>query len=154
MAALTSQAAQAILAAGLLCGVLDGISAVLISLPYGVPAARVFRGIAAGVLGPADAARGGAGAALLGVGLHFAIALGASVVFYAASRALPVLLERALLSGVFYGIAVHLFMQFVVLPLSAIGRRPFVASRFLLVLIVHIVVVGPTIALTVRRFSR
>jgi hypothetical protein len=154
MSATNSHAVQAILTAGLLCGVLDGISAILISLPYGISAARMFRGIAAGVLGPAAAARGGSGTALVGVALHFVIAVGASAVFYAASRVLPALLDRALMSGVLYGIAVHLFMQFVVLPLSAIGRRPFVASRFLLVLMVHIVVVGPTIALTVRRYSR
>lgn len=154
MTTTNSHAAQAILAAGLLCGVLDGISAILISLPYGISAARLFRGIAAGVLGPAEAARGGSVTALLGVALHFVVALGASAVFYAGSRALPVLLDRALPAGVLYGTAVHLFMQFVVLPLSAIGRRPFAASRFLLVLIVHMVVVGPTIALTVRRFAR
>jgi hypothetical protein len=53
-----------------------------------------------------------------------------------------------------YGVAVHLFMQFVVIPLSAIGPRPLVARNFLAVLAAHVVVVGPSIAFTVRHYSR
>jgi len=49
---------------------------------------------------------------------------------------------------------VHLFMTFVVIPLSAIGTRPFVPRSFVAYLIVSMLVVGPSISLTVRRFSR
>jgi hypothetical protein len=74
------------------------------------------------------------------------------------NRYIPFLIDPsvhiALLAVVAYGIAVHLFMQFAAIPLSAIGPRPFVTRNFVAQLIVHIVVVGPTIALTVRSYSR
>jgi hypothetical protein len=148
-----SKAAQAILAAGLICGILDGLSAVAITLLFGGKVIRTFQGIAGGILGPATFQQG-IGSALLGVALHFLIAFGAAAVFYLASRHIPLLIDHALPAGAIYGVAVHLFMQFVVIPLSAIGSRPLVVRSFVAVLIVHIVVVGPSIALTVRRYSR
>ena len=114
---------------------------------------RMFQGIAAGVLG-AGAFKGGGRTAAMGVALHFVVALGASAVYFAASRILPFLIDQALLSGILYGVAVHLFMNFVVIPLSRTGRRPFMLLAFVAVLIVHIVVVGPSIALTIRWYSR
>jgi hypothetical protein len=148
---MASRAAQAILAAGLICGVLDGLSAIAITLLFGGKIVRTFEGIAGGILGPATFQKG-AGAALLGVGLHFVVAFGAAAVYHFASRYIPFLIDRALLAGVIYGVAIHLFMQFVVIPLSAIGPRPLVVRNFVAVLIAHIVVVGPSIALTVRRY--
>ena len=41
-------------------------------------------------------------------------------------------------------------MTFPVIPLSAIGARPIVWPRFVAILIVHIIIVGPSISLTVR----
>jgi uncharacterized membrane protein YagU involved in acid resistance len=132
---------------------LDGLSAIGITLLFGGKVIRTFQGIAGGVLGP-RAFQGGVDAVLLGVALHFVIAFGAAAVYYLASRYLPFLIDRALLAGVLYGIAVHFFMQFVVIPLSAIGPRPLAMRNFVAVLIAHIVVVGPSIALTVRRCLR
>jgi hypothetical protein len=43
-------------------------------------------------------------------------------------------------------------MTFVVIPLSAIGAQPIVWSVFLSVLVVHVIVVGPSIAITESRF--
>jgi hypothetical protein len=139
--------------AGLICGVLDGFSAVAVNWYFGAGPIRVFQGIASGLLGR-SAFQGGMGAALLGVTSHFVVALGASTVYYAASRWFPVLIEQALACGIAFGILVHLFMTFVVIPLSAIGRRPVVLRTFIPFLIVSMIVVGPSIALTVRRFSR
>jgi len=132
---------------------LDGISAAAVSRLFGGKPIRVFQGIASSILGR-SAFQGGATSAAMGVALHFLIALGAAAVYYAASRRWHVLIDRAIVCGVVYGIAVHLFMSFVVIPLSAIGRRPIVLRSFVAILIVHIIVVGPTIALTIRRYSR
>ena len=54
--------------------------------------------------------------------MHFLIALVAAAVYYAASRKLGVLLGRPVVSGLLYGVAVYVFMNFnfVVLPLSAV----------------------------------
>ncbi len=139
-----------ILWAGLTCGVLDGLSATVVSALFGGTPIRLFQGIASGLLGR-NAFQGGAGTAVLGILLHFTVALGAATVYYVASRRLPVLIEHALICGIAYGAAVHLFMTFVVIPLSAIGSRPIVLRSFLAFLLVSIVVVGPSIALTIRR---
>ncbi len=141
-----SGAAKAILIAGFVCGVLDGISAIVLTKALGGSTVRMFQGIARGIQGAA-AFQQGANSVLLGVALHFAIAFGAAAVYYLASRFLPVMLRRALLCGVLYGVAVHLFMSFVVIPLSAIGPRPFAPRVFLYLLAIHMVVVGPSISL-------
>lgn len=143
-----SRAARAIVTAGLVCGVLDGIAAAAMSLYYGGTVIRTFQGIAAGLLGPA-ARNGGMAAAVLGLTMHFVVALGASAVYYAASRRLHQLIQHPVLCGVMYGIAVHLVMRFVVTPLSAIGWRPVVWKTFVILLLIHMVVVGPSLSLTI-----
>jgi hypothetical protein len=148
-----SGAVKTILLAGFVCGVLDCLSAIALTKALGGSTVRMFQGIARGLQGAA-AFQQGANSALLGVALHFAIAFGAAAVYYVASRLLPVLVRRALLCGVLYGVVVHLFMTFVVIPLSAIGPRPFVPRVFCYLLAIHMVVVGPSISLTVRRFSQ
>jgi hypothetical protein len=147
------RAIQTIFAAGLICGVLDGVSALIVSELFGGKPIRVFQGIASGILGR-NAFDGGLRTAAIGVALHFLIAFGAAIVYYAASLRFQVLIDRAVLSGVLYGIAVHLFMTFVVIPLSAIGSRAIVPRSFAAILLVHMIVVGPSIALTVRWYSR
>lgn len=146
----TLRAVQAIVTAGLVCGTLDGISALVV---YRAPFMRLFQSIAYGALGP-DSFKGGLKTVILGIVFHYTIAFGATMVFFAASRFMPVLLDRALLFGPLYGICVHLFMQFVVVPLSVIGRRPQTLQGFLIGLAVHMIVVGPAIGLTLRRFLR
>src|SRR5450755_4129609 len=110
---------RAILWAGLICGALDAVTAITVSSFFGTKPIRVFQGIASGLLGR-SAFQGGAGSALMGVALHFLVAFGAATVYYAASRRLPFLIDQALVCGIAFGLAVHLFMTFVVIPLSAI----------------------------------
>ena len=148
-----SNAVKAILAAGFVCGVLDGLAAITLTKALGGATSRMFQGIARGVEGAA-AFQQGAKSVFLGAALHFVIAFGAAVVYYLASRVLRVLIDRALICGVLYGIAVHLFMTFVVIPLSAIGPRPFVLRVFLYLLAIHMAVVGPSISLVMRRYLR
>ena len=141
-----------ILLAGLVCGTFDGISATIASMFFGGTPIRLFQGVASGLLGR-SAFQGGMGTALLGVFLHFGVASGAAFTYYAASRWLPIMLERALVCGVIFGALTHLFMTFIVIPLSKIGIRPFAPKTFMTFLIISMVVVGPAISLTVRRFS-
>jgi hypothetical protein len=139
--------------AGIICGVLDGLAAIIITLSFGGTVPRMFQGIAAGVLGR-DAFQGGTNTVMLGIALHFVIAFGAATVYFIASRLLPILIDQALLMGVLYGVLVHLVMQYIVLPMSKIGSRPFNARSFIAVLAAHVIVVGPSIALTIRRFAK
>jgi len=143
-------AIRAIFLAGLICGTLDALSAIAL---VGGKWMRMFQFISSGALGP-KAFQGGSSTAALGIALHFSIALGAATVYYIASRWLPLLIDQALLCGVIFGVGVHFFMNLVVIPLSAIGRRPFALAPFLAQLAVHMIVVGPSIALTVRHYLR
>jgi hypothetical protein len=140
-------ALRTILIAGLICGVLDGLSALALSSGRWM---RLFQFIASGLLGPSSF-NGGVRTALLGIAMHFSVACGAAAVYYSASRAIPFMIERAIPSGILFGVLVHVFMNYVTIPLSAIGRRPFNAQSFIAQLLVHMIVVGPSIALTVRR---
>jgi hypothetical protein len=139
-------AARAILMAGLIAGTLDITAAILFYGPK-VPA-RILQSVATGVLGRA-AFDGGARTAVLGLGLHFFIATGAAAVYYLASRRMALLREQPLLAGPLYGIAVYLFMNRVVLPLSAARPQPLTLKMAA----IHVVCVGLPIALAVRRFG-
>jgi len=110
--------------------------------------------IAGGLLGP-QAGRGGVGTYVLGVLLHFFIALSAAAIYYAASRRLRFLMEHPLVCGLFYGAAVEEVMSLVVLPLSALhARGPYELHDLILGLLVHMVVIGLPISYSVRRFGR
>ena len=147
----TSKAVQAIVAAGLLAGVMDITAACLNSWRFGVKPQRVLQAIASGVLGPGSY-QGGLKTAALGLFLHFVIAFGAATAYFIASRKLTFLTHRAVIYGALYGVAVHLFMSFIVLPLSAFRKAPFSLSAFLTGMVIHIFCVGLPISLMIRRF--
>jgi hypothetical protein len=93
--------------------------------------------------------------AAAGLALHFTIAIGAAAVFVAAAVRKPWLLRRPFVVGPLYGLAVFLVMQYVVIPLSAIGRFPGAwTTGTLKVLAVHLVAVGPPIVWAARRSLR
>jgi len=140
---------------GLIAGTLDLTAACIAAwLRSGVGPVRVMQSVSSGLLG-ADSYSGGAKTAVLGVALHFFIATVATAVFYFASRKWLFLIERPIHFGLLYGVAVYLFMNFVVLPLSAVPQRatPTLTSRFIQLLIIMFCI-GLPIAAVVRRFSR
>jgi uncharacterized membrane protein YagU involved in acid resistance len=89
---------------------------------------------------------------ILGLSLHFLIAFSVATAYTIASRYLTVLTGHPLLSGLLYGAAVHLFMTFIVLPLSSL-KRPFSTTFFLGQLVIHMLCVGLPISLVVKHFS-
>jgi hypothetical protein len=141
-----------IFSAGIVAGVLDITAAFVIWAPRGARPAQILRAIASGLLGP-KSFYGGWQTAVLGAAIHFLIAFSAAAVFYGASRKLIFLTRRPVLSGVLYGIAVYLFMYWVVMPLSAYQKPPFSISGMMTAIIIHIVCVGLPISLIVRRYS-
>ena len=141
---------KTIAAASAICGVLDRLSAIALFGWFGSTPAQVFQGIARGALGRA-ALTGGSRTVEVGVLAHFIVAFGAAATYYGLSRVQPALNEHPLIAGPLFGAAAHLFMTFVVIPLSAIGPRPIVWSVFLSLLVVHLIVVGPSISITVSR---
>jgi hypothetical protein len=145
---------RAILWGGLIAGTMDILAACINTTLRGGSALKVLQSIASGWLG-ADAYKLGFKAAALGLVSHFFIATVATAVYYAASRKLDLLVRRAWWCGPAYGIAVYLFMNFVVFPLSAVPFRfTFRPGPVITAVLIHIFCVGLPIALTVRRFSR
>jgi len=145
---------QPIFWGGLIAGTLDICAACLTSwLRAGVGPVRVLHSVASGLLGAA-AFDGGAKTAVLGLALHFLIATGATVVFYLVSRKMMFLIERPVTFGLLYGVAVYAFMNFVVLPLSNVARRPIPVSGRIIGVLIIMFCIGLPIALVVRRYSR
>lgn len=148
------QIGRSILLGGLVAGIMDFIAACVTNASRGVTPMRIGQSIASGLLGR-DAFSGGYKTAVLGVVLHFVIALGAATVFCLASTKLHWLVERAWLSGAVFGIVVFWFMQLVVLPLSAISfKQNFSWQVILTGMIVHVLCVGFPIALAARLYSK
>ena len=145
------RAFETILYGGLAVGVLDGLFAlVFYGLVLGAKTLRIFQSVAAGLLGAA-ALEGGMGTFLLGVLLHFVVATCIAAVYYAASLKLPILIRRAVVCGLVYGLVAYLVMNHVVVPLSAIGWRPFSFKGFLPAFVAHALLVGLPVALIARR---
>ena len=140
---------QAILVGGGIAGALDITYAIVRSVVLGSTAQLLLQSVASGWLGRA-AFTGGWPAAVLGLAQHFMNALLIATVYYAASRKLALLTQRAALCGLLYGATAYLVMSKVVVPLSA---APFVIPLRVVDLAMHMVFIGLPIALAVRRFS-
>jgi hypothetical protein len=140
----------AIAVGGVIVGILDLVYAIVVYSPH--HPILIPQTIASGVLG-VKSYGGGVQTAVLGVLLHFVIALGAAAVYYVASRRLAFLVDHAVVSGLIFGALVYFFMHLVVLPLSAasLGHTPLIyeACEF----IEHWFCVGLPIALSVRHYS-
>jgi len=145
---------QPIMWGGLLAGTLDICAAFLTAWwRAGMRPSQVLHFVASGLLGAA-AFRGGTTAAIIGLACHFLIATTATAVFYVASRRWMFLIERPITAGLLFGIAVWLFMTFVVVPLSQVASRPATLSGRIIGVSTIMFCVGLPIALIVRRFSR
>jgi hypothetical protein len=132
---------------GAIAGVLDLMQACVL-FGWDIPLA-----IAGGLLGK-QAFTGGAGTYVLGVALHFFIALSAAAIYYGASLKLTYLRESWVVCGLFFGAAVEEVMRLVVLPLSALhAKGPYELKDLLLGLRVHMVVIGLPVAWSARRFG-
>ena len=137
--------------AGLTSGALDITCTMTLNKFKGTAPAQTLQAIASGLLGP-KSFDGGRSTAALGLGIHFLIAVVAAAAFYIASRKVGVLLEYAVLCGLLYGIAVHLFMSLIVLPLSSLQRK-YSGKFFAIQLVIHMFFVGLPISLIVRHFA-
>ena len=149
-------ALKVIVVGGLVAGTLD-LTAAFVSayLRSGTKPLFICQLIASGALGR-SAFDGGYKTALLGVLFHYLIDTTATVVFYLASRKLHFLIKWPVPVGLLYGVLVYLFMNFVVLPRSAITPprvAPTLSSRTIQLLIIMFCV-GLPIALIVRCFSK
>src|SRR5882672_8487844 len=112
-------AAQAILYGSFTVATLDGLDACIVSLVRGSNPARMFRGVAYGLLGPA-ALQGSWGTSLLGLCIHVFVATMAVTIYFLVSRRVPLLRKYPLICGPIYGLIVYTVMYCLVMPLSMI----------------------------------
>ncbi len=141
----------AIIVGGVIVGVLDLVYAIAVYSPHKPILIPQF--IASGILG-LTAFSGGLESAMLGIVIHFAIALGAAAIYYLASRKFTILVRHAFLCGLIFGALAYLFMHFVVVPLSATPKGPTHVVYQAFEFIEHCFCVGLPIALSVQRYAR
>jgi hypothetical protein len=137
---------RAILYGGFLVGLLDSLDANIAYGLKGLTAVQILQYIASGLLGP-SAFNGGLATAALGLILHFFIAFAAAAVYFIVAKNLSLVRRRPVLSGLFYGVGVYLFMNVAVLPLSRVPKAPPSLALTLNGLIGHALLVGLPIAL-------
>jgi hypothetical protein len=144
---------KAILLGGLIAGVLDIAYAFTVyGVLNGAQPMRILQTIAGGVLGLDAARAGGVQTSALGAALHFFMATLMAAAFVIASTIMPVLARRPLIFGPLYGVGLFAVMNYLVVPMSAIGGHgpEFGSQGFWIAVVAHVVLVGPAIALTTR----
>lgn len=144
---------QAILIGGSAAAVLDIGYAFTVWSLKGVGPEVILRAIASGVLG-GPAFSGGAPAAALGGVLHWLMALTMAATYVVAGTRLPTLVQRPVVWGPLYGVALFFVMDRIVVPLSAApaGKPPSTAMT-LGQIAAHAFLVGLPIALAARHFA-
>lgn len=141
----TPKAIATIVWGGLAAGTLDAVDGVVAYGFKGLNPIQVLQYIASGLLGPASF-QGGLKTAGLGAVLHYFIAFVAAGVYYLAGLKLTALYKEPVKWGLAYGILVYFFMNYVVLPLSAVPKSPFSFGLLLNGVIGHAIFVGFAIA--------
>ena len=145
-----------ILLGGLVAGTLDITYAMVaygVFHPAHVPPMRILQSVAAGIWGR-DAFNGGLPIAIAGGLLHFTMATMMAAAFVIASRVIPFLLRWPLITGILYGIALYLIMNYVVVPLSNSPGKPPVGWFLVGELMSHMFGVGVPIAYITKWFNQ
>jgi hypothetical protein len=147
---------KTIVTAGLVAGALDISYAFIIWGLQGVTPIRIGKSIASGLLGREAAVGGGTATGLLGLLLHFTMATIIAAIFYVAARNIRLLVDRAVPCGIAYGLATYGVMNYVVMPLSAIGQIGDGGPAYIRItgVLVHMFLIGLPIALITRRDLR
>lgn len=147
------------LRAGLLTGVVDGLFASVLSVAvFDSTVARLFQGVASTLIGR-SALDGGTPTALLGLVMHFGVALGWSAVFLLITmrsawvRHLLASPAGSLKVAAVYGPFIWLVMSLVVIPVL-LQRPPNISSRWWIQLVGHVPFVGLPIVASIARGFR
>lgn len=143
-----------ILIGGFLAGLADTIYPTVKTVMAGKAWWTPWKGVASGLLGPA-AREGGMEMAALGLALHYFICISAAALLYFIVSRVKWLPRQWIALGCLHGIAVLLAMNYVILPLSAIGRGIYPLEQLHIHAFWHIVLVGlPTAFFVTRALGR
>jgi hypothetical protein len=143
---------QVAVKSGLIVGILDAIAASLNAyISTGITPDRVFKFVASGAFG-ARAYSESHGMVWIGLLFHFAIAIGWTILFFFAFSKLKLLHVNKILIGMIYGIFIWVIMNFVVIPLSSIGSRPFPFIGTIIMIMIHMFVIGIPISVLTSKY--
>ena len=151
-----------VLAAAGAVWLLDGLFAtgLCLSMSPTCTVMRTWQGVAGALVGRPATFDGGAATFLLGLAMHFTVALTwASLYALAVSRwnalaRFTATTGGAVVAGVLLGALVWCVMDFVVVPMTLNKPTPFGTAAWWRLLAGHLVVVGPPITLLIRRDAR
>jgi membrane associated rhomboid family serine protease len=133
-------------------GTLDILFAMILTVAFGREIGGMLRYVASG---PFPAATGmGAGGAIIGLLVHFALMAVMAAAFVLAARRVPALFERPIQWGVIYGLITYLVMNWIVVPLRFGTPLPPKPLSIATQLFAHVVLVGIPIALVTARHLR
>lgn len=142
-------AVKGALLGGFIAGTIDIGSAAAINSASPVV---ICRAIAVGVLG-LRSFQEGANSALLGLFLQWGMAMIIALLYLGATALIPVLRARWPAGGMIGGIVTFLVMDYVVLPLSAVGHAPRFTLRRGAENLVAIILFVEIIAFVIHHFS-
>ncbi|MEO8578034.1 MAG: hypothetical protein ABI556_15095 [Gemmatimonadales bacterium] len=148
--------ASRLIRAWLTTAIVDGLfSSILVSVFYGSTVARLWQGVASVLLGK-DALNGGNRTVLIGLAMHFGVALTWSAVFlllWLRSRAIRdavTSIPGVIKVAAIYGPSIWMVMSLIVIP-SLTHRPPTINYRWWIQLIGHIPFVAVPIIASISR---
>ena len=141
-----------IVVATLVCGTLDILLAMLLTLWRGRQIEEMLRSVASGPF-PGATGMGGAGAAL-GLVVHFGLMAIMVAAFMLTARGRTALLDKPLLSGLVFGLVTYVVMNLIVVPLRFPAAWPPSTLSIATQLFAHIALVGWPTAFIARRYLR
>ncbi len=141
--------AKTILLGGFIAGTIDLGAASLISWrsPF-----FICQAVASGLFGRESFA-GGAQTALVGLLLQWFMSLIIAAVYVAASEWIPVLKRQWLSWGLAYGVGIFLVMNYLVVPLSAVGGFPHFTPRSFVLNLLAMLLFGVIVSYFARSTS-
>jgi hypothetical protein len=137
----SNSALRGILLGGFFAGLADFIYPTVKTVMAGGSWMRPWKGVAGGLLGE-RVRDGGLEMVVLGAALHWFICISAAAILYFVVSRVKWLPRQWIALAIIHGIAVLLVMNYVILPLSAIGRGIYPLDQLHIHAFWHIVLVG------------
>ena len=141
-----------IVLATLLCGTLDILLAIILTVSRGKDVGNMLRSVGSGPF-PSATGMGSAGA-ILGLAVHFGLMAIMVAVFVVAARSMPRLLDNPWVSGLLYGLITYVVMNLIVVPLRFPAAWPPSTLSIATQLFAHIALVGWPTAFITRKYLR
>jgi hypothetical protein len=141
-----------ILVATLVCGTLDILFAILLTLLRGKDPTAMLRFVASGPFPNATA--WGAAGSLLGLIVHYGLMAIMVAAFVIVARERPRLLDQPLLWGLVYGLITYVAMNLILVPLRFPAAWPPTSLSIATQLFAHVALVGIPTAYIARRYLR